>query len=87
MSWSVGASGLSDEVTVNVDAQFAAMHYPCPEPEETLKQQARALIAAYLASNKPPRDVTVSAFATQGSGWDGEKHVEPISNSLTITIT
>lgn len=84
MSWSVSGGGKSDETVKAIEAQFES-YSPCAEPEETIKQAARAIIKAALEANTPPRDVTVSAFGSQSNyEIDG---VPTVSNDLSITIS
>lgn len=85
MSWSVGASGKSDEVAEKIEAQFAS-YSPCTEPEESVKQGARKLIAEVLAANNPPVNRTVSAWGSQATlSQDGKP--DEAQNTLSITIS
>jgi hypothetical protein len=86
MSWSVSYTGTSDAVAAEIESQFDQMsQYPCPEPEEAVKQHARVLIAAALAANQPARLVTVGAWGSQ-SLWE-EGGEARFANSLSITIS
>lgn len=86
MSWSVSASGRSDEVAKTVEEQFESMKAsPCPEPEESLKQQARQLLAAGLAAQNPARSVSVSAFGSQSTSGEGEDAI--ITNTFSVSIS
>lgn len=89
MSWSVSYAGDSTEATKQVQTQFEALDkYLCPEPEETIKQQARTLIAAALAGNVPSRNITVSAYGSQSTWTDGaEGSPTKVGNMLSINIT
>lgn len=84
MSWSVGASGKSDEVAALIEEQFAA--YTCTEPEESVRQGARQLIAATLAASIPPAVRTVSAWGSQ-STLHQEGKPDEVQNTLSITIS
>ena len=87
MSWSVGGNGDSQKVAAAVEAQFAAMTIPCPEPEETIKQAVRALLAQALAGNNPSRLLEVSAWGSQSNVAATETSPAHVSNSLHINIT
>ena len=88
MSWSVGATGPSDELAATIDAQFEGMKdYPCPEPEETVKQAARAFIAVALNANIPPVQRTVSAWGSQSADGGTEGAPDRVSNTLLIEIS
>ena len=80
MSWSVNAIGKSAAVAASIEKQFAA-HF-CNEPEETVRQSARATIASALAAQtKSNTAVKVMASGSQSSyGTDG------FTNNLSITI-
>lgn len=49
MSWSVSAIGKKAAVAASIEKQFASTQ--CSEPEESVRQKARALIAATLAAS------------------------------------
>ena len=90
MSWSVGVANTpSDQAAEQIEASFKSMEaWPCPEPEETIKQAARSLLATALASNVPVRNVTVSAWGSQSSWTDGgEGAPQRVSNTFSISIT
>jgi hypothetical protein len=85
MSWSVGSSGNSDEVAKGIEAQFES-YSACPDPEESIKQAARALIAKTLAGKIPAGPTTVTAFGSQCTLYADGKPDE-VNNTLSITIT
>ena len=88
MSWSVGASGDSAEVAKTIEEQFEGMaQYPCPEPEEAIKQQARALIATALAGNIPSRSLQVNAWGSQSTCCGVNGAPDTVSNTLSISIS
>jgi hypothetical protein len=89
MSWSVGVtSKLSDEAAVEIERQFAGMTYPCPEPEETIKQGVRDLLAVALKGNIQTHTVNVSAWGSQSTWTDGTEGAPTcVSNTLNISIT
>jgi hypothetical protein len=86
MSWSVSCNGMkSDEAATQIERQFESMS-TLLEPEETIKQKARALIADSLAGNSPVREVTVSAFGSMNT-WTGEGGEQRFSNTVNINIS
>lgn len=85
MSWSVGHSGPSNLVAEELEKQFTAMEsYPCPEPEETIKQRARQLIAVALGANVPPRTVSVGAYGGQSDWTQGGEDFRSLSLIIKI---
>ena len=86
MSWSVSSAGDSAEVAKQIEDQFT--HYsPMSEPEESIKESARLLIAKALAGNIPSRNVSVSAFGSQGVKYGSDGAPDEVYNSISITIT
>ena len=86
MSWGVQAGGKSDQVAKDIEKHFENMS-SCEEPEETIKQQARKIIAIALEGNNPARTVNVSAWGSQSKYFSKEEDKEPsITNSLHIEI-
>ena len=84
MSWSVGASGMSDELASKIEEQFSL--YTCSnEPEESVRQSARKLIAEALAANVPPVTRMVSAWGSQSTLVQDGKPDE-VQNTLSISI-
>jgi hypothetical protein len=86
MSWSVGSAGNSDEVATVIEAQFES-YTACPEPEESIKQAARALIAKTLAGKIPAVATTVSAFGSQATKYRVDGALDEVNNGLSISIT
>jgi hypothetical protein len=82
MSWSVSAIGKPPAVAVSIEEQFS--RYKCIEPEEGVRQGARATLAAALAAQRPDSVVKVSASGSQSSNTiDG---VVLFTNVLSITV-
>lgn len=75
MSWSVGAVGKPKAVAESVEKQFAAS--TCQEPEETVRQAARAAIAAALAAQREDSAVQVIASGSQSSSYVDNKWGAP----------
>jgi hypothetical protein len=87
MSWSVSATAVKSDVAAKaIESQFAS-YTPCPEPEESIKQAARDLIAQALAGNVPSREVSVSAWGSQTTSSGGKGAPDVVSNTLSITIS
>lgn len=86
MSWSVSATGKAAPVAAEVEKQFALGH--CMEPEETVRQAARALIAAALAAQTDPVSaVKVQAAGSQSQKYDKDgKATNLFTNNLSITV-
>jgi hypothetical protein len=82
MSWSVGGSGKPSEVADSIDKQFAGSS-PLMEPEETVRQAARKVIAVALAGCTDNNDRTVSAWGSMSTNYETRKQ----NNTLSITIT
>lgn len=88
MSWSVGGSGKSNELAKQIEEQFeSTKDYPCPEPEESIKQDARKLIAKALAGNNPERVHSVYASGSQSTHHIAIESEPRVTNSLKIEIT
>lgn len=84
MSWSVQSSGTAAEVAARAESSFRNSG-PCSEPEESIRQKARELIAQALAAQKPDTTkVTLSAYGSQSSYCAGE--TERLTNTLKIEI-
>jgi len=83
MSWSVTAIGKPAAVAAAIESQFAQSK--CAEPEESIRQSARAAIAAALAAQSPSTAVKVSAYGSQSTFY---KTGQPdgVTNNLSITI-
>ena len=84
MSWSVGVKDLPVwSAKAQIEEQFRGMdHYPCPEPEESIKQSARKLIAEALdGTTREGAKATVSAYGSQLGTLE-----LPHSYSLSVSI-
>lgn len=85
MSWSVSAIGKAAAVAASIETQFSQS--TCSEPEESVRQSARATIAAALAAQDPRTVVKVMASGSQSQRNYGQKDVAPsFTNSLTINV-
>ena len=89
MSWSVQGIGKASVLAPKIEADLGAAK--CTEPEESVRQAARATIAAALAAQDPATCVRLSASGSQSTIWqpnDAEGRPVPakLCNSLTITI-
>lgn len=84
MSWSVLAIGTPEAVAVSIEKQFAQQS-TCSEPEETVRQSARGLIAASLNAQHPGGAVKVQAFGSQSS-WTDAGGAKRVTNSLKIEV-
>lgn len=85
MSWSVSGSGASSEVAASIESQFETSG-PCSEPEETVRQNARVVIASALRAQTPDTTkVSVSAYGSQSSYTDSDG-ASRITNNLTISV-
>jgi len=86
MSWSVSAVGKASLVAAKIEEEFSKSH--CTEPEESLRQSARAAIASALAASTNP-DNLVKVIA---SGHQSEKYspkgerTGQFSNTLSISV-
>ena len=79
MSWSVGVKSLpAKEAAAEIEKQFEAGS-KCAEPEETIRQAARKLIAETIAAQDVK--LSVSAYGSQSSS------AGVLGASLGITIT
>lgn len=86
MSWSTQAMGKAPAAAAHIEQEFSVMG-KCVEPEESIKQKARELIAASLAGCHESKFVQVSASGSQSTEYDRTgKPTERISNSLSIKI-
>jgi len=92
MYWSVSAIGKAPAVAIAIEKQFVEMTYPCPEPEESVKQLVRQAIAALLAGQtRPDTAVKVSASGSQSHSTkrdvtSGKDTVTDCTNQLTLTF-
>jgi hypothetical protein len=85
MSWSVTATNVTPEAAEQIEAQFAASG-PCMDPEEGVRQSARATIATALAAQSPGTRVQVSAYGSQSIRYGADNKAEGFTNSLKISI-
>lgn len=85
MSWSVCAVGKVAAVANAIEQQFDA-NGPCSEPEETVRQAAKAMIANALQAQDPNGAVQVSASGSQGSTYTNGSWGPPYTNQLKIDI-
>lgn len=86
MSWSVSAIGKPEAAARSIEDQFASSK--CAEPEETVRQSARATIAASLAAQRPDLVVHVTASGHMSNTYNEEtkKFGPPVTNSLEIRV-
>lgn len=85
MSWSVYGVGKPEAVAKRIEEQFTQQS-PCAEPEETIRQSARATIAASLAGQRPDMVIQVQAGGCMQSTYDQGTYGPPFQNSLNIDI-
>ena len=85
MSWSVSAVGKSDVVAAVIEKQFENGG-KCMEPEESIRQAARALLAASLKAQVPSAAVEVSAGGSQSTGASIPGGPDVVRNTLTLTV-
>lgn len=86
MSWSVSAVGKPAAVAASIESQFAASQ--CAEPEETVRQSARAAIAATLKAQREDSAVQVIASGSMSTSYNEETKTwgPPLTNQLEIAI-
>ena len=85
MSWSVGAIGKAPAVRDCIATQFANGS-PCKEPEEAIRQAAKATIDTALAAISPDYAVEVNASGSMSlTDWNDPS--KGGANTLTIQIT
>jgi hypothetical protein len=77
MSWSVSAVGKAPAIAAALEEQFSKA--TCMEPEEGVRQSARATIAAALAAQDPGTVVKVVASGSQST-------YAKLSNVMSIAI-
>ena len=85
MSWTVAAVGKSAAVAVAIEGQFNSSGL-CIEPEEGIRQSARALIAQSLAGQIPGCVVKVAASGSQSTAYGKAGAPDAVTNSLSIAI-
>ena len=83
MSWSVQAIGSARAVEKEITKQFENGS-KCAEPEETVRQAAKATVLAALAGQSDNKAVKVMASGSQ-SRYEKDGVID-MSNSLSITI-
>lgn len=88
MSWSVSVVGKLPAVKAAVEAQFTDPRSVCAEPEETVRQAARAAIAAALQAQREDSVVRVTAGGSMINTYNKETGSwgAPYSNHLEIHI-
>lgn len=85
MSWGVSGIGKPAALAVSIEKQFSG--YQCSEPEETVRQSAKAAIAAALAAQAPDTAVSVIASGSQGYVYDAAgKDTGKRTNNLIIRV-
>ena len=65
MSWGVSAIGRAPAVGAAIERQFESGK--CAEPEESIRQAARALIAASIAAQDSAKVIRVQAYGSQST--------------------
>ena len=87
MSWSVSAIGKPVAVAANIENAFSSAT-PCAEPEETVRQSARRLIADCLNAQRPDSVVQVSASGSMAQTYDQTMKTwgPPVNNQVEIKI-
>jgi hypothetical protein len=85
MSWSVGGIGKAKALAAKIENDFANTT-ACAEPEETVRQAARAVIAAALAGQHESKAIKVSASGSMSNYAEWPSTEAKVSNSLTITV-
>lgn len=84
MSWSVGGIGKAQAVATSIEAQFAQSK--CSDPEESVRQAARAAIAAALVAQNVGTVVKVTASGSQSTRYDLAGKPAGFTNQLSIVI-
>lgn len=83
MSWGVSAFGRAAAVRTSIVSQFENGG-KCSEPEESVRQAAKVLIDASLASQDPTSVVSVTANGHQSyKDWNAKTG---LTNNLSISI-
>jgi hypothetical protein len=85
MSWGVGAVGKAGPVATEIERQFAGMPAH-QEPEESIRQAARSVIAAALKGQARSTVVKVAACGSQSQKYEGGKATGEYTNNLTISV-
>ncbi len=85
MSWSVAGIGKAPAVAAKLEKDFSNSG-PCAEPEETVRQAARIVIASALAGQDPSVAVKVTASGTMSNSAEWPSTVAKIKNTLSITV-
>lgn len=83
MSWSVGASDATPKVGEMIENQFESGS-KCIEPEESIRQSARKLIAEVVASQTSGTKLSINAYGSQSTNWP--LPAPSVSTSLAIKI-
>ena len=86
MSWSVSAVGKPPAVLASIETQFSQSS--CAEPEETVRQGARAVIRAALEAQRPDSIVQVNASGSQQTTFNLETQLwgAPFQNQLEVKV-
>ncbi len=85
MSWSVQAVGKPSRVAEVIENAFSQGSV-CAEPEESVRQAARATIAAAVAAQRPDVPVRVSASGSMSQTHKDGKWGPPVTSNLTISV-
>ncbi len=87
MSWSVSAVGKPSAVAASIESQFSRGS-GCAEPEETVRQSARVVIAAVLTAQREDSAIQVSASGSMSTSYNEKTETwgEPLNNQLEIKI-
>ena len=81
MSWSVAAHGKQPAVRAEIARQFE-VGGKCFEPEESIRQAAKATVLAAIDGTDPSYPIKVSVYGSQGGDYSKKIY----SNSLTLSI-
>jgi superfamily II helicase len=86
MSWGVSAVGKPPAVLASIEKQFSQSS--CAEPEETVRQSARAAIKAALEAQRPDSIVQVIASGHQIGTYDADTKLwgAPFQNQLEVKV-
>jgi hypothetical protein len=86
MSWSVSGVGKAPALAAKLEKDFANQS-KCAEPEETVRQAARAVIAAALAGQDSGKAIKVDASGSMSNYAEYPSTEAKISNTLSISVT
>lgn len=85
MSWSVRAIGKPAAVGAAIAKQFDSCS-PCSEPEETVRQGAKAAILKAVEAQDPGLPVSVSAQGSQEATYYDGKWGAPYTIQLSLEV-